>query len=71
MKKLITVLSIVLFTGCQAAKIPVCTSGCPRPETMASTLPESTRLELIIGTAVIGGLVILFFTSVENNKDDK
>jgi len=71
MKKLIIILAIFAM-GCQASKLPVqsCDDKCPRPETMADTLPESTRTEIILGTIVISGLVILFLSSVEKENKE-
>ncbi len=75
MKKLFVILSIALFTGCQAANLPVrsCTSnGCPRPQTMADTLPESKPWEIWVATGGVVILVILAVSSIEiENEKDK
>ena len=61
MKKLLIILSIVILTGCQASKT-VCTT---HPQTIADTLPESTPMELTVGSAFIFGLTILFVSSIK------
>ncbi len=71
MKKLFIILSIFAMS-CQASRLPVrgCDDKCPRPETMASTLPESTRTEIFVGTVLVGGLVILFLSSIDKAEND-
>ena len=68
MKKTIIVLLVTLLMGCRASKIPVCTT---RSQTMVDTLPESKPWEIVAGTVLIGGMVILFYSDIEKNKDDK
>ena len=58
MKKLLIILSIVALTFCQAMKL-----------TATGTLPESKPWEIVVGTVVIGGMVILFYSDIEKNKD--
>ena len=48
--------------GCQASKIPECAT---RPQTMASTLPDSKPWEIVGGTVLIGGMVILFYSDIK------
>ena len=62
--KIIHLLFVVLMTvliflnGCQASKL-----------TTTGTLPESKHWEIVVGTVLIGGMVILFYSDIEKNKD--
>ena len=59
--------------SCQASKLPVqsCNDKCPRPETMADTLPESKPWEIAVGTGGIIILVILFLSSKKQTDNEK
>ncbi len=54
MKKLLIILLIPLLMSCLASKL-----------TTTGTLPESKPWEIVMGTVVIGGMVILFYYDIE------
>ncbi|KKN88692.1 hypothetical protein LCGC14_0245830 [marine sediment metagenome] len=72
MKHLIIIL-LLICCSCKASILPVkyCTTpdSCPRPETTASMLTETTKWEGIMVTGVGGLLVVVFIEAlIEANK---
>ena len=63
MKKIIVILAIFTMS-CQASKIQVQTS---QPQTMADTLPPSTRGEIAVAKIMLVSLSVLFIGSLAIN----